>query len=48
LAYLVASQPDEQGRHFYLEIMVPGSIVGMILGYATQRYESARQLAPSH
>jgi putative effector of murein hydrolase LrgA (UPF0299 family) len=23
---------------YYLEIILPGSIVGMIVGYATQRY----------
>lgn len=38
LAYLVARMGDPNGQHHYLEIMVPGSIVGMILGFATQRY----------
>jgi putative effector of murein hydrolase LrgA (UPF0299 family) len=26
---------------YYLEIMLPGSIVGMIVGFATQRYGAA-------
>jgi hypothetical protein len=26
---------------YYFEIILPGSIVGMIVGYATQRYGSA-------
>lgn len=38
LAYLVAMNPTEQGNYYYLEIMVPGTIVGLILGYATQKY----------
>jgi hypothetical protein len=39
LAYLVAMQGDpETGQHYYWEIMLPGGIMGMIVGYATQRY----------
>jgi hypothetical protein len=30
-----------QGGKYYLEIMLPGSIVGLIVGWATQRYGSA-------
>jgi hypothetical protein len=38
-AYLIASQPDPAtGRHYYWEIMLPGSLAGAIVGYATQRY----------
>jgi di/tricarboxylate transporter len=37
-AFLVAAMPDPSGKHYYWEIMLPGSIVGMIVGYATQRY----------
>jgi hypothetical protein len=45
LAYAVAAMPSETGKHYYLEIMVPGSIVGAIIGFATQRYGSSpRQL----
>jgi len=39
LAYLVALQPDPAtGEHFYAQIMVPGALVGLIVGYATARY----------
>jgi hypothetical protein len=34
-AYLVAAMPAE--RHYYLEIMLPGFIVGAIIGFLTQR-----------
>jgi hypothetical protein len=42
LAYLVAAMPDENGKHYYLEIMLPGAIVGAIVGYATQKYRATR------
>jgi len=35
LAFLVAYMG---GGKYYFEIMLPGSIVGLIVGYATQRY----------
>ena len=38
LAYAVAAMPDPTGKHYYFEIMLPGGIVGMIVGYATQRF----------
>ena len=41
LAYLVASMPAETGEHYYWEIMLPGSILGAVVGWATQRYGSA-------
>jgi hypothetical protein len=37
-AFLVASMPDPSGNHYYLEIILPGSVVGLIVGYATQRW----------
>lgn len=40
LATLVAAMPDESGNHYWIEIMLPGSIVGLIVGYATQKYRS--------
>lgn len=45
LAYAVAAMPDPTGKHYYFEIMLPGGIVGMIVGYATQRFGESRQLA---
>lgn len=41
-AFLVAAMPNEQGGHYWVEIMVPGSIVGLIVGYATQQYGRAK------
>jgi len=38
LAYIVASFPDPNGKHYYFEIMLPGSILGIIVGYATQKF----------
>jgi peptidoglycan/LPS O-acetylase OafA/YrhL len=45
LAYAVAAMPDPTGKHYYFEIMLPGAIVGMIVGYATQRFGQSAQLA---
>ena len=36
-AYLVAAMPDPSGRHYYLEIMLPGFVSGAIIGFLTQR-----------
>ena len=51
LAFGVAAMPSETGEHYYFEIMLPGSIVGAILGWATQRYgrpaNSTRAVATS-
>jgi len=38
LAFAVAAMPGENGEHYWLEIIVPGTLVGFILGYATHRY----------
>ncbi len=37
-AYAIAAMPAADGKHYYLEIMLPGSIVGAIVGFATQKY----------
>jgi hypothetical protein len=36
-AFLVAVQETVNGRHPYLEIMMPGFVVGAIVGFLTQR-----------
>jgi hypothetical protein len=41
LAFLVAAMPNPGGKHYYFQIMLPGSILGLIVGYATQRYRPA-------
>lgn len=39
LALAIAAMPDGvTGKHYYKEIIIPGSLVGLIVGYATQRY----------
>ena len=39
LSYLVASiSPDPEGRYYYLPIMLPGSALGAIVGYATWKF----------
>jgi hypothetical protein len=43
LAFLIAAMPRPDGKHFYWEIVLPGSIVGMIVGFATQKYTPRRQ-----
>ena len=47
LAYAVAAMPSETGEHYYFEIMLPGSILGAVVGWATQRYGKARQPRPA-
>lgn len=45
LAYAVAAMPNPSGQHYYFEIMLPGAIVGTIIGYATQRFGRTSQPA---
>jgi hypothetical protein len=45
LAYAVAAMPDPSGKHYYWQIMLPGSVLGIIVGYATQRYAGRRNVA---
>lgn len=37
-AWLVAYLQAQAGQNYYWQIMLPGGILGMIVGYATQRY----------
>lgn len=37
-AFLVAAMPDPSGKHYYWEIVLPGSVVGLLVGYATARW----------
>src|SRR6185295_20005871 len=37
LAFAVAAMPSETGKHYYFEIMLPGAILGLIVGFATQK-----------
>ena len=38
LAFAVAAMPQPDGTHYWWQIMVPGSILGGVIGWATQRY----------
>jgi len=38
LAFIIAAMPNAAGGHYWFEIIVPGTLVGLIVGYATQRY----------
>jgi len=39
LSYATAAvSPDPQGHYHYFEIMLPGSILGIIVGFATQKF----------
>lgn len=37
LAFAVAAMQPE-GKHYYFQIMLPGSVVGLIVGIATQQF----------
>ena len=38
LSYAVAAMPSPEGYHYYMEIVLPGMLVGAIVGYCTQRF----------
>ena len=44
-AFLIAAIPNRTGGHYWIEIMLPGSIVGLIVGYATQKFGQGRGAA---
>jgi predicted MFS family arabinose efflux permease len=47
-AFLVAlAQHLSKDRHYYWQIMLPGCLLGMIVGYATQRYGTAGVRSPA-
>ena|SRR5205085_59972 len=37
-AFLIAAMPNAEGKHYYWEIVLPGSVLGLIVGFATQKY----------
>jgi hypothetical protein len=44
LAFAIAAMPDAiTGKHYYKEIMIPGSLVGLVVGFATQKYGAVVQ-----
>jgi hypothetical protein len=42
-----ASSSDATGDHHYLQIMLPGAVLGLVVGYATQRFGGARRVGGS-
>jgi hypothetical protein len=38
LAFAVAAIPQPDGTHYWIEIMLPGSVLGGVVGWVTQRY----------
>ena len=44
LSFAVASLGDENGVHYYWQIMLPGSLLGAIVGFTTQKYGRAPAL----
>ena len=43
-AYLAAATNTVNGRHAYLQIMLPGFVVGIIIGFLTQKIGKPREL----
>ena len=44
-AWFIASFPSPGGKHYYLEIMLPGFVTGAIIGFLTQRHGSRPRLS---
>lgn len=38
LSYAVAAMGDASGHHYYLQIVLPGAVLGLIVGFASQRF----------
>ena len=47
LSFVVAWMGDEHGNHYYAEIMLPGTALGGIVGFATQRFGVPGGRSPS-
>lgn len=37
-AFLIAIMPASNGQYYFWEILLPGAVVGLIVGYATMTY----------
>ncbi len=48
LAFLVAWLNAASGKSYYWQIMLPGGVLGTIVGYATQRYRGSPQAPAAH
>lgn len=45
-AFLVAAMNEQGGNHHYMEIMLPGFVVGAIIGFVTQRAGKGARPSP--
>lgn len=45
VTYPIAVMPAANGNVYFWEILIPGMIVGLIVGYATQRHQPKRSVA---
>ena len=41
LSFLVALMPDPQGNFHFFEIMLPGALLGLVVGFVCQKWGSA-------
>ncbi len=37
-AFAIAAMPNPDGSHYWWQIMLPGTVLGIVVGYATQQY----------
>jgi hypothetical protein len=42
-ATAIAAMPNPDGSHYWWQIILPGSVLGLIVGYATQRHVPDRR-----
>ena len=47
LSYAVAAMGDAQGNHYYLQIVLPGAILGVIVGFASQKWGRSAVARPA-
>jgi len=47
LSAIIGVMPDEHGKYHFVEIVIPGSLLGAIVGFATQRFGRAPQPSAS-
>jgi flagellar biosynthesis protein FliR len=40
-AFIIAAMPNADGSHYYWQIMLPGGLLGLLVGIVTQRYGKA-------
>ena len=46
-SYVIAAMGDEQGNHYYWEIVLPGALLGVVVGYCSQTFGRPARKAPA-